>query len=73
MESQKRKYVVLRKVFAGGGLLSFLVITYIGIEAHHSMTTLSLRATASILLFGVVGRIVIRILMNYEDINGGKS
>ncbi len=66
------KFVVIKKIFAGVAMLSFLVTIFAGVKADVRFITIAYRATAVMLVVFVISRVVIKVLSGYEEMNSDK-
>ncbi|RMG42248.1 MAG: hypothetical protein D6719_06810 [Candidatus Dadabacteria bacterium] len=69
----RKNYAHIHKLFAGVSLLAFLVVVISGLQAQASVFTIIIRSTIVILIIGIIGRILLRILATYEEMNSGKA
>ncbi len=65
---KKINYYLIDKFVAGLSLLAFVVIMIAGFMQNVSVVTITFRAMIAILLLVVVKIIVVKILVNYEEI-----
>jgi fatty acid desaturase len=68
-----KKFPFLHKLLVAVILIAFLVIILGGFDAGVRVITITYRTSLACLLIGVVGRIVIRVLVNYEEAKGDKG
>lgn len=66
-------YVPVQKLMAGVALLCFIVTAISGVMAEVGVVTVAFRASVVILVIGMIGRLVVRILATYEEMSSGKS
>jgi hypothetical protein len=64
-------FVPIQKLQAGVMLLSLSVVIIGGVLARVSIGTILFRATVVALVLFIVGRVVLRALTTYEEMNGG--
>lgn len=66
---QKKNYYFVDKFIAGLSLVAFVVIILAGLRQGANVVTITFRAMITILILVVVKVIVIKILMNYEELS----
>lgn len=66
-------FVFMQKLAAAVSLLALLVITIAGIMGGSRIITISYRAALVVVVVGILTRIIIKILENYEEMNSGKG
>ncbi len=66
-------YAVLHKMMAGVALLAFCVVVVSGLRAGVYAYIIAYRAALAMVVIGIVSRIVIRVLITYEEIQSGKD
>lgn len=71
--TKKVSFTYLKKLTAGVSLLCLMVIVLAGVIGQARVITITYRAAIAILVIGVVSRVVIKILLSYEDMHGGKA
>jgi len=72
----KRKlpsYSFLHKLFAGVSLLVFIIIIVAGVRAEVEVTTIAYRAALVMVVIGVLSRIILKVLITYEEMNSGEG
>ena len=70
---KKVSFVFMQKLAASVSLLSLLVITAAGIMGGSRIITITYRAALVVVVIGILTRILIKILENYEEMNSGKG
>ena len=66
-------FVFMQKLAAAVSLLALLVITIAGIMGGSRIITITYRASVVVVVVGILTRILIKILENYEEMNSGKG
>ena len=66
-------YVFLHKLFAGVALLSFVLIIVAGLRTGLQTSTIAYRSALAMIVIGVVSRVVIRLLITFEEMNSDES
>ncbi len=72
-KGKKRKHVFLRKVGAGISLLALAVMLVSGFIAGIPLLTTAFRGAIAVSGVLLVGRVLLSVLSNYEDIERGKA
>jgi hypothetical protein len=73
LDEPKLNFPFVRKLIAGVALLALVAIMLGGLLAGARMITVVYRAFFIMILAKVVGFIVLKVLVNYEEINRGKN
>lgn len=71
--TQKIRYPLIHRLFAGIALLTFVVILIAGASAEARFLTITVRATIALLVIGFISRVVLKVIASYEEMNGGET
>lgn len=66
-------FLILHKLFAGVALLTFVVIIVAGLRTGLQLSTIAVRSTLAMIVIGVISRVVIRILVTFEEMNSDEG
>lgn len=72
----KRKlpnYLLLHKLFAGVALLTFLIIIVAGLRTGLQTSTIVYRSAIAMIIIGIISRIILQMLVTFEEMNSGEG
>lgn len=75
-QTLKRKIpaqTLLHKLFAGVALLIFVLVIVVGVKAGVRLETIVYRSALAMLVVGIIGRGVLRVLTTYEEMNSDEG
>lgn len=72
-QTKTKSFIYLHKLLSAVILLAFAVIILGGLDAGARVITITYRTIIAAVGIGFVGRLVIRILVSYEETKGGKG
>ncbi|MDC0358796.1 hypothetical protein OAO01_08275 [Oligoflexia bacterium] len=70
---KKMNLEFIHRLKASVSLLAFAVILASGVMAKASMISILTRATVAIIVVAIVTRIIVQVLVTYEEMDGGKG
>ncbi len=71
--TKRLQFALIQKIKASVSLLAFFVILASGLKGGASLSSILLRSTLVVIVVVLITRVVIQLLVTYEEMNSGQG